>query len=144
MYKTIQTASIIGAQCLGITVEVDISGSWPGFQIIGLPDTSVQEAKERLRTAWQHAKLQFPSAARVTINLTPAHVKKHGSGFDLPMAAAMICALQNIQSDLQDTLFFGEISLNGQTRQTPGVLALALFAKEHGYKKLFIPKDIIR
>lgn len=144
MYKTIQTASIIGAQCLSIEVEVDISGSWPGFQIIGLPDASVREAKERLRTAWQHAGYRFPSAARVTINLTPAHVKKQGSGFDLAMAAAMLCALHNIKSDLSDALFFGEIALNGKTRQTPGILALALHAKEHGYRRLFLPAQNLR
>jgi len=140
MFTKIHSAAISGLECLPITVEIDVAGSWPGFQIIGLPDTSIQEAKERIRTAWKNTGLDFPSNKRIVINLAPADVRKEGTGFDLPIAVGMYLASENITSDFSDCLFVGELALDGSIRHTAGVLPLVLFAKEQGYKKIFIPK----
>jgi magnesium chelatase family protein len=120
-------------------VEVDIAGSWPGYQIVGLPDTAIQEAKERIRTAWKNTGLHFPNNSRVVINLAPADVRKEGAGYDLPMALGMYLAHENIHTDLSKSLFVGELALDGSLRHTNGILPIALFAAAHGYTELFIP-----
>src|ERR1043166_8121857 len=89
MFTKIPSAAVLGLDCEPVTVEVDITGSWPGYQIVGLPDTAIQEAKERIRTAWKNAGLHFPSNSRVIINLAPADVRKEGASYDLPMAVGM-------------------------------------------------------
>ena len=141
MFIRIHSAAIIGLTCLPITAEVDISGSWPGFQVIGLPDTAIQEAKERIRTAWKNSGLSFPSNSRVVINLAPADVKKEGTSFDVPMALAMYLASEKTQLDLSRALFVGELALNGQVRPVPGVLPITLFAKDRGYTAFFVPAE---
>jgi len=145
MFTKVNSAAVLGLDCTSITVEVDIAGSWPGFQIVGLPDTSIQEAKERIRTAWKNTNLQFPTNSRIVINLAPADVHKEGSAYDLPMAVGMfITSREGAGSiipnlDLNDSLFVGELALDGSLRHTPGVLPLAIFASERGYKNLFVP-----
>ncbi len=141
MFVRIHSAATAGLICLPITAEVDISGSWPGFQIIGLPDTAIQEAKERIRTAWKNSDFTFPSNSRVVINLAPADVKKEGTSFDVPMALAMYLASEKKQLDLSQTLFVGELALNGQIRPVPGILPLTLFAKDRGYTAFFVPSE---
>jgi magnesium chelatase family protein len=119
---------------------VDIAGSWPGYQIVGLPDAAIQEAKERIRTAWKNTILTFPSNSRIVINLAPADVRKEGAAYDLPMAVGMYIASEGITHiDLSDALFVGELALDGTLRHTNGILPLAIFAKKHGYKRLFVP-----
>lgn len=139
MFTKIYSASMNGLEGISISVEVDVAGSWPGFQIIGLPDTSIQEAKERIRTAWKNTEIDFPSNKRVVINLAPADVRKEGTAYDVPMAVGMYIASENIQTDFSDCLFVGELALDGTVRSTSGILPLVLFAKDHGYKKIFIP-----
>ena len=92
MFTHIHSAAVLGLDCIPITAEVDIAGSWPGYQIVGLADASIQEAKERIRTAWKNTGLTFPSNARIVINLAPADVRKVGSAYDLPMAVGMFVA----------------------------------------------------
>lgn len=139
MFTRINSAAAVGLDCAPITVEVDIAGSWPGYQIVGLPDTAIQEAKERIRTAWKNTNLDFPSSSRVLINLAPADVRKEGAAYDLPMAVGMFVAYQNSPADLSDSLFVGELALDGTLRHTSGILPLAVFALQNGYKKLFLP-----
>jgi len=140
MFTKINSAAVLGLDCEPITVEVDIAGSWPGYQIVGLPDTAIQEAKERIRTAWKNTVLTFPSNSRVVINLAPADVRKEGAAYDLPMAVGMYVASEGMKDlDLSDALFVGELALDGTLRHTNGILPLAIFAKQHGYKRLFIP-----
>ncbi|MBU0661308.1 YifB family Mg chelatase-like AAA ATPase [Patescibacteria group bacterium] len=139
MVTKIHSASILGIHCTPITVEVDIAGSWPGYQIVGLADTSVQEAKERIRTAWKNSGIPFPSNSRVIVNLAPANVKKVGSSYDLPIAIGMYIAATKKEIDLDDALFVGELALDGALRHSNGVLPLALFAKEQGYARIFVP-----
>lgn len=139
MFTKIHSAAVIGLECLAITAEIDIAGSWPGYQIIGLPDTAIQEAKERIRTAWKNTNLTFPSNSRVVINLAPADVRKEGSAYDLPMAVGMFLASEKLNLDLSDALFVGELALDGTLRHSNGILPIALYAKTHGFKRLFVP-----
>ncbi len=139
MFTKICSAAVSGLEGISISVEVDVAGSWPGFQIIGLPDTSIQEAKERIRTAWKNTNIDFPSNKRIVINLAPADVRKEGTSYDVPMAVGMYIASEDIQTNFSDCLFVGELALDGTIRSTSGILPIALFAKSHGYKKLFIP-----
>lgn len=142
MFAKVPSAAVIGLDCVPVTVEVDVAGSWPGYQIVGLPDAAIQEAKERIRTAWKNSGLSFPSNSRVIVNLAPADVRKEGAAYDLPMAVGMYIASEHLAGlDLSDALFAGELALDGSLRRIPGVLPLALFAKENGYQRLFIPKD---
>lgn len=139
MFIKIYSGAVNGLDCIPITVETDVAGSWPGFQIIGLPDTSIQEAKERIRTSWKNTGLDFPSNKRIVINLAPADVRKEGTAYDVPMAVGMYLANENSTSDFSDCLFVGELALDGSVRHTAGILPLVLFAKSRGYKKVFIP-----
>lgn len=140
MFTKISSAAAVGLDCVPIAVEVDIAPSWPGYQIVGLPDAAIQEAKERIRTAWKNTGLTFPSNSRVIINLAPADVRKEGASYDLPMAVGMYLASENMGYEpFADALFVGELALDGTLRHTTGILPLALFAAERGYKRLFIP-----
>lgn len=141
MFTKIHSAAVFGLDCLPVTAEVDIAGSWPGFQIVGLADTAIQEAKERIRTAWKNSGLSFPSNSRIIINLAPADIKKVGSAYDLPMAFGMYIATEKKTFDLRTSLFVGELALDGTVRHTTGILPLALFAKEHGFTNIFLPAD---
>lgn len=139
MFTTIHTAAVLGLDCTPITVEVDISNGWPGFCIVGLPDAAVQEARERIRTAWKNTDLRFPNNKRVVINLAPADVRKEGTAYDLPMAVAMFIVSEEIQIDLSRSLFVGELSLDGKLRHTTGILPIAIYAKTQGFTSLFVP-----
>lgn len=139
MFTKINSAAVVGLECIPITAEVDIAGSWPGYQIIGLPDTAIQEAKERIRTAWKNTNLTFPSNSRIVINLAPADVRKEGSTYDLAMAVGMFLASEKLAIDLCDALFVGELALDGTLRHSNGILPISLYAKKHGFKRLFVP-----
>lgn len=140
MYARVHTATMLGMEAHPIAVEADISGGFPAFHVVGLGDTAVQEARERIRSAWKHAGLSFPSNSKIVINLAPADVKKIGTGFDLPIAIAMYLSNTNRKLDLSDTLFVGELGLDGTLRRTQAILPIVLYAKEHGYKNIIIPK----
>lgn len=139
MFTKINSGAVIGLDCIPITAEVDIAGSWPGYQIVGLPDAAIQEAKERIRTAWKNTNLTFPSNSRVVINLAPADVRKEGSAYDLPMAVGMFLASEKLNVDLSDALLVGELALDGSLRHSNGILPLVLYAKANGFKRVFVP-----
>lgn len=139
MFTKINSATVIGLDCAPITVEVDISATFQGFQIIGLPDLAIQEAKERIRTVWRNADLKFPTGYRILVNLAPADVRKEGSAFDLPIAVGIFMTSEKREMDLSDSLFIGELALDGTMRHTTGILPLAIFARDNNYKKIFIP-----
>lgn len=144
MFTKVHSAAVLGLDCIPITAEVDISGSWPGFQIVGLPDTSVNEAKERIRTAWKNTQLVFPSNSRIVINLAPADVRKMGSAYDLPMAVGMHIAAEQLSVDISDALFVGELALDGSLRHVSGVLPIVLYARDAGFRRVFIPAVNVR
>ncbi len=141
MITTIKSASIDGTSVQPIDVEVDISGSWPSFQIIGLPDASIHEAKDRIRSAWKHSELAFPSSSRIIINLAPAHVKKRGSSFDLPMAVGMYISQFQKKCTIDNSLFVGELTLSGNVRHVRGILPITLYAKKIGCSQIIVPKE---
>ena len=140
MFIKINSAAIVGMHCNPVSVEVDIAGGFPNFTIVGLPDASIQEAKERIRTAWKNTGIKFPHNYKIIVNLAPADIKKIGSAYDLPIAVGMYCAHIKEQHDIiNSSLFVGELALDGTLRHCNGILPLTIFAKEHGYKHIFIP-----
>lgn len=140
MFCTIHSAAIVGFNCIPVSVEVDISKGWPGFNIVGLGDTAVQEAKERIRAAWKNTDLPFPYNYKVLINLAPGNVRKLGTLYDLPMAMGMYLASAHLALNLNDCLFVGELALNGKVRAQHGMLLIAEFAKQAGYRHVFVPE----
>ena len=125
-----------------VSIEVDISNGIPDFQIVGLPDTSVKESKERVKTAIRNCNIELLSK-KIIVNLSPANTKKEGSKFDLAIAIAILIANRNISSLKleEETLFVGELSLNGQIRKINGILPICIEAKKLGIKKIIIPKQ---
>ncbi len=140
MFTSVPSAAVLGLDCTSISVEVDISGTWPGFTIVGLPDAAIQEARERIRTAWKNSNISFPNNSRIIVNLAPADVRKEGSSYDLPIALGMYLSVEKIELDISKMLFVGELALDGTLRHTTGILPLAIFAKEKGIRALFIPE----
>lgn len=139
MFTKINSAAGLGLDCEPITVEVDLGRGFPGFNIVGLPDTAIKEAKDRIRTMWRNSSMKFPGGHNILVNLAPADVKKEGSAFDLPIAVGIYAVHENPEIDLSDSLFVGELALDGSLRHTNGILPLTIFAAQHGYKKLFLP-----
>ncbi len=139
MFTKINAATNIGLDSSLVEVEADFSPSeQPKFIIVGLTDIAIQEAKERVRLAVINSGFSFPRP-KIIVSLAPADLKKEGPSYDLAIALAIIIANQELHGNFSDSLFIGELALNGDTRATNGILPIALFAKEHGYKKLFIP-----
>ncbi len=139
MPGTTTSAAIYGLEARPITVEVDVHGGLPHVTVVGLPDAAVQEARERIRSAIKNSGAIFP-ASRVTMSLSPAELRKEGSGFDLPVAAALLIATGQIPDVFFDAVLIGELNLSGQIRPTTGVVAIADLAKRL-HKKLYIPKE---
>ncbi len=121
-----------------ITVECDLSNGLPAFIVVGLADKAIDEAKERVRSAIKHSNLQVPPR-RITLNLAPADLPKDGSAFDLPMAMALLQASGQVEFDSSNSLFAGELALDGSLRAIPGVLSYALLAHRQGIKHLYVP-----
>lgn len=139
MLARVFSGATVGLESLPIEVEVDMGSSGlPGFVIVGLPDKALEEAKERVRGAIRNSGLDFPDR-KFIVNLSPADLPKTGPSFDLPIAVGILLASGQVQSDLKDTLILGELSLDGSLRHTNGVLAMAMLAKEKGFKKVFLP-----
>ncbi|MBQ6554150.1 MAG: YifB family Mg chelatase-like AAA ATPase, partial [Firmicutes bacterium] len=119
--------------------EVDISGGFPAFDIVGLPDNAVKESKERVRTALKNIDCEMPSK-HVTVNLAPANTKKEGASFDLPIAAGILACMGVIDSR-EDIIVLGELSLDGSVRPVDGVLPMLHFAFSQGIKRCIVPLD---
>lgn len=133
MVTTIHSITFNGLQALTIEVQAQLSPGMPGFAIVGLPDKAVSEAKERVRGALQSMGLSLPPK-RLTVNLAPADVLKEGGHFDLPIAMAVLGAMQAIPEDaLHNIIAMGELSLNGQIRAVNGVLPATMHAHDKGF-----------
>ncbi|MCK4744709.1 ATP-binding protein, partial [Candidatus Parcubacteria bacterium] len=139
MLSKVNSCAVIGLDCEPVEVELDITAGLGGITVVGLPDTAVQESKERVRSAIKNSGYQYPTT-RVTINLAPADIKKEGPSYDLPIAVGILTASEQISADIKDSLFVGELALNGKLRHTNGMLPIAIYAKRKGYKKLYVPK----
>lgn len=140
MFSKVTGLGLIGFKAEFVEVEVDLSPGLPRFDLVGLPDSAVSEAKERVRSAIKNCGLTFP-ISRITVNLAPAEFRKEGPIFDLPILMGILLASNQLQTDLSDCALVGEISLNGELRRINGVLPMAIRAKEGGIKKLFVPAD---
>ncbi|MEX2410700.1 MAG: magnesium chelatase domain-containing protein, partial [Candidatus Paceibacterota bacterium] len=139
MLIKIKSITYSGLTPAEVDVEINIaSRGMPSFDIVGLPNKAVEESKERVRTAIDNSGIQFPPK-KITVNLAPGDVPKEGSFYDLPIAFGILSSSQNIKIP-NESLFFGELSLDGTLRHTKGALLMALFAKENNYKNIFIPK----
>ncbi len=141
MISKVHSVAIVGLNSYPVEVEVDIGKGLPAFNIVGLPDKAVEESKERVRAAIKNSNAVFP-AARVTVNLAPADLKKEGPAYDLPIALGILSAAGQIpeNSIKNDDLFMGELALDGKLRHINGVLAAVIGAKEKGYKNVYLPE----
>ena len=141
MISQILTACVIGLDVYRILVEVDINNSLPSVSIVGLPDISITEARERVRSAIKNSGFEFPNK-KIVVNLAPADIKKVGSYYDLPIAIGILAKTNTIENpNFKDTAFIGELSLDGSLRAVTGVLPIAAGLKEQGIKTLIVPVD---
>lgn len=139
MISKIYGFALLGLDGIPIEIEIDINNGLPAFDIVGLADTAVKESKERVRSAIKNSGRNMP-IRHVTVNLAPASVKKEGSNLDLPLALGVLIASGQLDADVSDTVFMGELSLDGSLRRINGVLPALISAMGMGYKKFIIPK----
>lgn len=136
----LRSASLFGVKASLVEVEVDVSFGLPTFNMVGLPDSSVRESRDRVRSAIRNSGFEFP-AHRVTINLTPADVQKRGTSYDLPIAVGVLAASGLLpQREYGDLLLLGELSLDGTIQSIRGVLPMALVARQHSMRLLAPPE----
>lgn len=140
MLAKVISGATVGLSGIPIEVEVDIPQTGlPAFNIVGLPDKAVEEAKERVRTAIRNSGGDFPKG-RITVNLAPADLPKAGPAFDLPIAVGILSANGQIpKSSLENSMFLGELSLDGSLRHTAGILPMVILAREKKFKSIFVP-----
>ncbi len=141
MLTKILSASHFGLEAKLIEVEVNVfKKGFPGFSIIGLPNKSIEEAKERVKTALINSEIDIPNS-KIVVNLAPADIPKEGSLYDLPIAIGVLASLGNVKLPTEKSFFYGELSLDGSLRHTKGVFLLGLAAKALKIKNLFVPFD---
>lgn len=140
MYAKVNSLGLFGLDAFPVTVECDISQGLPRFDLVGLPDAVVKESRERVRASIKNCHLNFP-VSRITINIAPADIKKEGSLYDLPVFISILKASGQLNGDVSDYAFIGELSLDGEIRKVNGVLPMLIQAKENRMKSVFIPYD---
>lgn len=131
---------LFGIDSFCVEVEADVSRGIPAFDIVGLPDASVKESKDRVRAALKNCGFDFPTT-RIVVNLAPADIKKEGPVYDLPILICLLKATGQIGANLDEYAFVGELSLSGELRRINGVLPMTIKAKQAGIKKLFVPYE---
>ena len=140
MFTRINSFGINGIDAYKVEIETDISGGLPAFDIVGLPDASVRESRDRVRAAVKNCGFKFP-VSRITVNLSPADIRKVGSVYDLPILLSLLCAGGQLDADLSDAAFVGELALNGEVKSVNGVLSMCASANELGIKRFYVPRD---
>ena len=140
MVFTIRSLGLHGVSGYSVSAECDLSSGLPAFNVVGLPDAAVNEARDRVRAAIKNCGFTFP-VSRITVNLAPAHVKKSGTLYDLPILVGILCAGGQLKLRDRDCAFVGELSLSGELRPCAGMLPMALQAKREGIRALFVPED---
>ena len=140
MICSVRTMNITGIRGSKVTVECYISNGLPSFDIVGLPDAAVKEARERVRAAAKTSGMRFPTG-RITVNLAPANRKKAGTHYDLPILLSIMSACGAVRRPRSTSAFFGELSLDGQIRPVSGILPMAIAAKNEGFTTLFVPAE---
>lgn len=139
MFCSCTGMGILGINAYKVAVEVDLSDSFPGFDIVGLPDVAVKESRDRVRTAIFNSGFMFP-VGRIVVNLAPSDIKKAGSLYDLPILIGILTADGQLDADFEGCAFIGELSLEGTIKPVTGILPMVLEAKRLGISKIFIPK----
>ena len=140
MLCTIHSMGLLGLNAYPVTVEIDMAGGLPAFDVVGLPDTAVKESRDRVRAALKNCGYEFP-VQRITANLAPADVKKSGPIYDLPILLGILQASGQLKVSLDSSVFLGELSLGGEVRRVSGVLPMVLRAKRLGFQNIFVPRD---
>ncbi|MCL2371000.1 MAG: magnesium chelatase, partial [Firmicutes bacterium] len=139
MLAKVCSYGLYGITGFAVTVEVDINNGLPGIETVGLPDAAIRESKERVRSAIKNSGFKMPTT-KVTVNLAPADIKKEGPVYDLPIALGLLAASAQIDyKKLGDTIFLGELSLDGGVVHINGILPLLISARESGFKSAVIP-----
>lgn len=140
MVFPVRSLGLHGVTGFEVLAECDLSGGLPSFTVVGLPDAAVNEARDRVRAAIKNCGFSFP-VSRITVNLAPAHVKKVGTLYDLPILIGILCAAGQLKLKDSNCAFLGELSLSGQLRPAAGMLPMALCAKRAGIAALFVPEE---
>ena len=141
MLAKVLSSAVLGIDAYQVEVEVDITSGLPTFTTVGLPEASVKESKERVKSAINNSGYRFPDD-RITVNLAPADIKKEGTGFDLPIALGILAASGIIPSEIASQYpILGELSLDGRIKPVKGSLPMALAAKTAGYSTIIVPRD---
>jgi len=140
MLAKVLACAVVGLEGAIVEVEVDIAPGLPSFTIVGLPDTAVQEARERVRAAIRNCGCNFPMK-RIVVNLAPADLKKAGPAYDLPIAVGILLSSEQISADLTQTILLGELSLAGGLRHTNGVLPMVALAHQEGFANVIVPES---
>ncbi|MDE6108322.1 MAG: ATP-binding protein, partial [Oscillospiraceae bacterium] len=140
MMTQVRSLGLRGVEGYPVVAECDLSGGLPNFEIVGLPDAAVKEARDRVRSAVKNCGFQFP-VSRITVNLAPADRKKGGTVYDLPILVGILAAQGELPRPEEDCAFLGELSLSGALRSIPGMLPMALAAQKAGIRRLFVPAD---
>jgi magnesium chelatase family protein len=139
MLAKVTTCAVVGLEGAIVEVEVDISPGLPSFTIVGLPDAAVQEAKERVRAAIRNSGCTFPMK-RIVVNLAPAHLKKAGPAYDLPIAVGILTSSEQVSADISQTVLLGELSLDGVLRHTNGILPMVALARQEKVSTVIVPE----
>lgn len=141
MLSIVKSMSLQGLEGYLIDVQVDVSAGMPSWQVVGLPDASVKESNERVRTAIKNSGYEFQSR-KIVVNLAPADTKKEGSFFDLPIAIGVLLNFEEIKrQNIENTIFIGELSLDGKLNPIKGVLPICIEAKNLGMKRIILPLE---
>ena len=139
MLARLRTAAVFGVDASPVSVEVDVSYGFPSFTMVGLPDASVRESRDRVKSAIRNSGFEFPPH-RITVNLAPADVRKAGASFDLPIALGILAAAGVIERrHVPDLVLLGELSLDGSIHPTRGVLPIAAAARRDGLTGILLP-----
>ena len=139
MLAKVRTCAIVGLEGAIVEVEADISPGLPSFTIVGLPDAAVQEARERVRAAIRNSGCAFPMK-RIVVNLAPAHLKKAGPAYDLPIAVGILLSSEQVSADVSPTILLGELSLDGSLRHTNGILPMVALAHQEKVPTAIVPE----
>ena len=141
MLSIVKTMALQGLEGYLVNVEVDVAGGLPYFEMVGLPDATIKESKERVKIAIKNSEIKFESR-RIIVNLSPANTKKEGSWFDLPIAIGILTATDKIKNkNIKDYIFIGELSLDGKVNKVKGILPICIEAKKIGVKNIIVPKE---
>jgi magnesium chelatase family protein len=137
---TVRSLGLNGIGGYEVSVECFLSGGLPAFDVVGLPDAAVREARDRERAAIKNCGAKFP-VSRITVNLAPARLRKEGTLYDLPILLGILTASDELKALPEGAAFLGELSLSGQLRPVTGVLPMALYAARSGIRELYVPEE---